>query len=190
MKVTQGLTRKIDGPLAMAADTMRLFGWQMYFIEAHAMDKGAVLTSPSAPYALYVARGQASCFAKVDLPGPALATRAGLEHRSGTTQYEEIERLALARLDKLDLRRGPGDFLPLTAISETLQLPPDGVSEAIRTSAGKDALAALARCSERSCSGEESRAVIDRYRTRSDAPVDTPLFELLLLQMSAHRCAD
>jgi len=40
MKVTQGLTRKIDGPLAMAADTMRLFGWQMYFIEAHAWTRG------------------------------------------------------------------------------------------------------------------------------------------------------
>jgi len=39
MRVTQGRTRKIDGPLPMAADTVRLFGSQMYFIEAHAEER-------------------------------------------------------------------------------------------------------------------------------------------------------
>jgi hypothetical protein len=188
-RVTHRRTLKTNGFLWLGTDALLLFGATMYFIDGHAVEKGVVLSSPSAPYAVYVTQGQASCFAMVALPGPAFATNAGLEYGSGMTGYDEVERQALARLQGLDLRRGSDDFVPLSTIAEGLQLPPDGVREAIRTNAGKDALAALARCHEQSCSREESKAVIDRYKTQVATSSDAPFFELLLLDMSANRCA-
>jgi hypothetical protein len=190
MKVRQGLTLTTAEPLLLNNDTLRLFGALMYFVEAHAVTRGYVLSSPSAAYALYVTRGQASCFAKVDLPGPALAMGAGLDHRRGLTGYDEIENEALVQLHKLDLRREPNGFLSLSAIAEELNLPPDKVRAVIRTGAGEDALTELVRCHEQSCGREASKTVIDRYKMRSGASSDIPLLELLLLEMSAHRCVD
>ena len=189
MRVTQGRTRKIDGPLPMAADTVRLFGSQMYFIEAHAVKKGAVLSSPSAPYALYLTHGPTSCFTKVDLPGPALASDSGLEHKFGTTGYDEVEKQASARLSELESRREPDDFLPFSTIAERSQFPPDRITEVIKTDAGKNTFAALASCDEHLCSGEVRKAAVDRYKAKLEALSQIPLFELLLLDMSVHRCA-
>jgi hypothetical protein len=188
-RVAQDRTLKTDGSFELAADTLRLFLWSMYFIEAHAVQKGAVLSSPSAPYALYVTRGPTSCFTKVDLPGAALASDSGLEHKFGITGYDEVERQASARLRELDSRREPDDFLPISAIAEALRLPPDKLNEAIKTGAGKDTLAVLVRCDEQLCSSEARKAAVDRYKAQLEAPSETSLFELLLLDMSVHRCA-
>ncbi len=190
VKVKLGQALKTDGLLLLKNDTLRLFGALMYFIEAHTVMRGVVLSSPSAPYALYVTQGQANCFAKVDLPGPALATATGLDHRRGLTPYDEIEDQALVQLHKLDLRRGPDGFLSLSAIAEELNLPPDQVRAEIRTGAGEDALAELVRCHEESCGREARKTAIDRYKVQSGMSSDIPFFELLLLEMSAHRCVD
>jgi hypothetical protein len=165
-----------------------LAGSLMYFVQMHTVEKGAVLSSPSSSRAFYVTLGRTSCFTKVNLPGDAIASDTGLDHRQGITGYEAIEIQALAQLRALDLRRGPDDFLPLSVIAEELQLPPDGVSEAIRTSVGKDVLARLIRCHERSCRPDESRAAIDRYKSQVATLPGTPFFELLLLDMSTNRC--
>jgi hypothetical protein len=188
MRVTQGQTLKTDGPLSLAPDTLHLFRWLMYFIEAFPTEKGVILSSPSAPFALYLTRGQTSCLMKVDLPGAALATREGLEHSSGITPYEDIERQALARLHELDLRRAPDGFLPLSAVAESWNISPEDVRQTIATSEGKVAFAAMARCHERQCGREEREVAISQYKSRVEARLETPLFELLLLDMSAHRC--
>jgi hypothetical protein len=82
-RVSQGRTLKTDGSFGLVPDTLRPFDWLMYFIESRAVKLGMVLSSPSTPFALYVTRGSTSCFVKVDLPGAALATNAGLEHKFG-----------------------------------------------------------------------------------------------------------
>jgi len=94
MRVSRGRTLTTSGPLWLNTDS-ELVGSLMYFIEAHAGEKGVVLSSPSASRALYVTQGQASCFTRVGLPGAALAVDSGLDHRLGTTGYEEIESRAL-----------------------------------------------------------------------------------------------
>jgi hypothetical protein len=91
-------------------------------------------------------------------------------------------------LKALDARRETNDFLALSAIAEELQLPLDGVRQAIRTGAGQDALAALTKCHEHLCSREESKAAVDQYKIEIMATTDAPFFELMLLDMSANRC--
>jgi hypothetical protein len=189
MRVTQGQTLRTAGPLSLVPDTLRLFRWLMYFVEASPTENGVVLSSPSAPFALYLTRGQTSCFLKIDLPGAPLATKSGLEHRFGITRYVDIERQALARLHELDLRRGPDAFLPLSAIAEFLDLPLDSIRETIKTSEGTDALAALAHCNEQQCGKEQHEAPISRYKSELASRLEAPLLELLLLDMSVHRCA-
>ena len=68
--VTTGGPLKVERVFSLNPDTLALFGSLMYFIEANVVGNGAILSSPSAPYALYVTLGKTSCVAKLDLPGP------------------------------------------------------------------------------------------------------------------------
>lgn len=166
-----------------ALTTWPLFDDFMYFIEAHELKRGVVLSSPSATFALYVTRGQTSCLTKINLPGAPLATEDGLQHRLGTSSYGDIEQGALARLRELDSRRGAGDLLELSEIAKSFGASTDVLTGMIKTKEANDALHKLARCRKGGCGNMLRDEIIDQYKE-----IGSSFLELLLLDMSVHRC--
>jgi hypothetical protein len=177
----------VERPFALNPAALSMFGSLMYFIEARAVGAGAVLSSPSAPYALYVTLGKTSCITKLDLPGPPLATDAGLKHRSGITRYEELEKLALRHLRQIDARRGNHGFLPPSEIGHLLGTDQDAV-EVLPGEWGKQAAERLEKCAAGQFDDEACRRLPGELKT--DALQNSmSLFVLLAIDGSTGRCA-
>lgn len=179
-----------DRPFSLNPVALSLFGSLMYFIEARVVDGGVILSSPSAPYALYVTLGQTSCFAKVDLPGPPLATPTGLEHRLGVSRYDDLEKLAVARLRELDARRGPNGFLPLAEIAKSLGLGDAAIAVMLKGDWGRQAADRLGGCGSGQYGEEECSRSVEGLKDDVIARSGSSLFELLLIDSSGHRCVN
>jgi hypothetical protein len=169
---------------------LSLFGSLMYFIEARVLEDGVILSSPSAPYALYVTLGPTSCFAKLDLPGPPLATPTGLEHRLGVSRYDDLEKLALARLRELDARRGPNGFLAPAEIAKSLGLGDAAVAALLNGDWGRQAADRLGGCGSGKYGEEECRRLVAELKDDVVSRSGSSLFELLVIDSSGHRCVN
>ena len=186
ISVTRDRPTAIEQTYALNPDTLSLFGASMYFIEAHPLRGGVVLSSPSAPFVLYVTLGETSCLAKVDLPAAPLATDRGLQHRHGTSRYEDMERRARARLRELDLRRGSHDVADLADIAGSLGTTTAAASAAIRTAAVKEVVAGLDKCGPDQSANADCEEAVTQASGKARAA--TSLIELLFLDMSVHKC--
>jgi hypothetical protein len=114
---------QIENTFYINPHSLGLLRGLMYFVEAHVLQSGVVLSSPSVNYALYITTGRSSCIAKVELPAPPLATEQGLRHSFGTTVYEDIERAALQRFKEADRTRGPNELLERTQFGSGARNP-------------------------------------------------------------------
>lgn len=176
-----------ERPFALNPAALSMFGSLMYFIEARVVGDAAVLSSPSAPYALYVTLGKTSCITKLDLPGPPLATDAGLQHRSGTTRYEEIETLALRHLRRIDVRRGADGFLPPSEIGNLLGTDKNA-AQVLPGDWGKRAAERLATCARGQSDDEACRRLPGELKAGA-LQNGLSLLVLLAIDGSTGRCA-
>jgi hypothetical protein len=176
----------VERPFALNPATLSLFGSLMYFIEAQVVGSGAVLSSPSAPYAMYVTLGTTGCITKLDLPGAPLATSTGLEHWSGLSPYDELKERALRHLREVDARRGAHGFLPPVEIGNLLGTGEDW-AKVLPGDWGRRAAQELQKCASGELDEPSCRRIAAELR--ADALRNgMSLFALLAIDASAHRC--
>lgn len=187
--VTTSGPLKVDHVFSLNPDTLALFGSLMYFIEARIIGNGAILSSPSAPYAFYVTLGETSCMAKLDLPGPPLATPAGLEHRLGVSRYEELAEIGATRLREIDARRGSRGFLSLAEAGRSLGNGHEAAELVARTDWGKQAGEQLSKCADGEYQAEQCDRLANELKRQALSGGASSLIGLLLIDISAHRCA-
>ena len=178
----------IDQNYNLNRDTLPLFGGSMYFIEAHRLENGVVLSSPSVAFGFYVTLGNTSCIARIDLPGAPLATENGLEHRFGITRYEDVERQALNRLHELDLRRQTGRIVGLADIASSLGITVEAAWGAVRSTEVREMIETLGKCEEHKSMSAACETALNRINEKAMSHVGMSFFELMFLDMSSHRC--
>jgi hypothetical protein len=188
VSISHARPMQIDKTFYINPHSLGLLRGLMYFIEAHVLQNGVVLSSPSVNYALYLTTGRSSCIAKVELPAPPLATEQGLRHSFGTTAYEEIEKAALQRFTEADRTRGRNELLGLTELARVLGTTEAAVAGAIQTKEAKEALSALDSCDGRLCSAAEREASVSNFKKMAMANAGLSLFELVFVDMLSHRC--
>jgi len=187
--VTTGGPLKVERVFSLNPDTLALFGSLMYFIEANVVGNGAILSSPSAPYALYVTLGKTSCVAKLDLPGPPLATAAGLEHRLGVSRYEDLAQLGASRLREMDARRGSNGYLAPVEAGRSLGANDDLTELVFKGDWGRRAADQLGKCGSGEYGQEKCDQLSRKLKQEAVSGSGSSLFALLLVDSSANRCA-
>jgi hypothetical protein len=179
---------KAERPFALNPETLSLFGSLMYFVQARRIGDGAILSSPSAPYALYVKLGETSCAARIDLPGPPLATDRGLEHRLGVSRYEDIEELAVRRLRDTDARRRSSELLTPAEVGRLLGSGDDVAKVVFSGNWGAEAADQLSKCAREEIDREKCRGLAKDLKAEAQTRNGSSFFLLLMIDGTAHRC--
>ena len=184
VSMTEAHPARVDRVFTLSPDTLNLFGSYMYFIQAHLSRGAAILSSPSAPFVIYITLGEHSCAVKINLPGPPLAIDDGLEHRLGSVRYDALEQLGTSRLREIDLRRGANGTAELSDIAKALEISTEEAKTTIRSKAAAEA---LERCRPDKADLAECETAIAEYKHEAVSS-GASFLELLLVDMSAHKC--
>jgi hypothetical protein len=94
-----------------------------------------------------------------------------------------VERAALAQLRELDSRRRQDDLLDRTELAQWFGIPVSAIDATLNSEQARYALDEITTCRADQCLGARRDEIIDEYSKSGSS-----LLELLILDMSVHRC--